>query len=280
MKQKKPTVFSLIQEQSTFMTAIMSVLTFLSVMTLGIALMIGTGVVRMHSQWDLYATIQTTDANDVPKIREILNSNKKLVQSSSEISRAQMMDLMSPWVSGGTALQQYLPTMWEVKFASAADLKMMQTKITPYAKFLTHQNALRNPIRAGWYLIAISGLILILALGSIAVCISYIAHNTAMLHKRELEILNQIGASDSFVATQMQMIVARICTQATIYGFIMALPFLFLILNTAHTSRVGLMAMISLSIFDWLLLLLLPVIITIFATYITKHTTKKILKNS
>lgn len=278
--KKKPVVFSLIKEQSTFMTAIMSVLTFLSVLTLGIALMIGTGAVRMNSQWDLYATIQTTDANDAPKIREILNKNKNIIKSSSEISNEQMTDLMSPWISGGSALQKYLPKMWEVKFATRQDLQSVQTQITPYAKFLTHKNALRDPIRAGWYLIAICTLVLAVALGSITVCVSYIAHNTAMLHKRELEILNQIGASDTFIAGQMQIIVARICTRATLYGFITALPFLFLILSASHSARVGLMAMIDLNIFGWILLLLLPVAITIFATHITKHTTKKILQNS
>ena len=279
MKQK-PIVFSLIQEQSTFMTAIMSVLTFLSVLTLGIALMIGTGAVRMNTQWGLYATIQTTDASDAPKIREILNKNESIIKSHRELSTGQMTDLMSPWVSGGTALQKYLPQMWEVEFTSTQDLKLVQTQITPYAKFLTHKSALKNPIRAGWYLIAISALILAVALGAITICVSYIAHNTAILHKRELEILNQIGASDSFVANQMQVIVARICTRATIYGFLLALPFLLLILSVAKNVKVGLMAMIGLNIYDWILLLLLPIFITIFATYITKHTTKKILENS
>lgn len=279
MKQK-PVVFSLIREQSTFMTAIMSVLTFLSVLTLGIALMIGTGAIRMNTQWDLYATIQTTDSNDVPKIREILTKNKKIISSSTEISQSQMSDLMSPWVSGGSALQKYLPQMWEVKFATRADMESVQTQITPYARFLTHKNALATPIRAGWYLIAISTLVLLVALGSITICITYIAHNTAMLHKRELEILNQIGASDAFVAKQMQIIVARICTRATIYGFALALPFLFLINAASHSAKVGLMAMIGLNGFGWTLLILLPIAITFFATYITKHTTKRILKNS
>ncbi len=280
MMKQKPIVFSLIREQSTFMTAIMSVLTFLSVLTLGIAIMIGTGAIRMNTSWDLFATIQTTDANDAPKIREILSQNASKIESSNEISNAQMADLMSPWVSGGSALQKYLPKMWEVKFKTTADLKSVQQQISPYAKFLTHKNALQNPIRAGWYLIAICALVLVVALGSITVCVSYIAHNTAMLHKRELEILNQIGASDSFVAKQMQIIVARICTRATILGFIIALPFLFLILSASHSARVGLMAMIGINTFGWILLILLPVAITIFATHITKHTTKNILKNS
>jgi cell division protein FtsX len=279
MKQK-PVVFSLIREQSTFMTAIMSVLTFLSVLTLGIALMIGTGAVRTNTNWDLYATIQTTDSNDAPKIREILEKNKKIITSSDEISDSEMMHLMSPWVSGGSALQKYLPKMWEVKFSSAADLKSVQAQITPYAKFLTHTSALSKPIRAGWYLIAICALVLMVALTSITVCVTYIAYNTAMLHKRELEILNQIGASDSFVARQMQVIVARICTRATIFGFLFALPFLFLIIAAAHSAGVGMFAMIGLNTFGWVLLFLMPIFITIFATYITKHTTKRILKNS
>lgn len=279
MKQR-PVVFSLIREQSTFMTAIMSVLTFLSVLALGIALMIGTGAIRMNTQWDLYATIQTTDSNDVPKIRDILAKNKNIITSSTEIQSSQMMDLMSPWVSNGSALQKYMPKMWEVKFASKPDLQSVQTQITPYAKFMTHKNALATPIRAGWYLIAISGLVLAVALGAITICITYIAHNTAILHKRELEILNQIGASDSFVAKQMQIIVARICTRATIYGFALALPFLLLINAAAHSARVGLLAMIGLNGFGWTLLIILPIAITFFATYITKHTTKNILKNS
>ena len=280
MMKQKPVVFSLIKEQSTFMTAIMSVLTFLSVLTLGVALMIGTGVIRMNTQWNLYATIQTTDSNDVPKIREVLDTNKNIIKSVNEISPEKMTDLMSPWVSGGGALQKYMPKMWEVEFTSRQNLQTVQTQITPYAKFLTHTNALKTPIRAGWYLIAICTLLMIVALGAITVCISYIAHNTAILHKRELEILNQIGANDSFITRQMQIIILRICTRATLYGFILTLPFLFLIKDAARSARVGLMAMLDLNTTDWILLVLLPIAITIFATYITKHTTKKILKNS
>jgi cell division protein FtsX len=279
MKQK-PVIFSLIKEQSTFMTAIMAVLTFLSVLTLGIALMIGTGTLRMNTSWDLYATIQTTDSNDAPKIREILAQNKNIIASTSEITNTKMMNLMSPWVSGGSALQKYLPQMWEVKFKTKSDLASVQKQITPYAKFMTHNSALTAPIRAGWYLIAICALVLAVALGAITVCVTYIAHNTAMLHKRELEILNQVGASDSFVAHQMQIIVARICTRATICGFLIALPFLFLILFASKSARVGLMAMVGLNTYGWIILVIVPILITIFATYITKHTTKKILKNS
>ncbi len=126
----------------------------------------------------------------------------------------------------------------------------------------------------------IAGLILVLTLGAIGVCISYIARNTALLHRRELEILNQIGAHDSFVARQMQIIVAKICMTAGLIGFVTAVPVLMLIIGAARSARVGLMATLAIGPGSWVALVLMPVAITIFAIGITRKTTLAILKNS
>ena len=48
--KKTNLVFSVVREQSVFMTVVVSVLTFLSVLALGIALSIGTGVIRWHKK--------------------------------------------------------------------------------------------------------------------------------------------------------------------------------------------------------------------------------------
>ena len=100
-----------------------------------------------------------------------------------------------------------------------------------------------------------------------------------MLHRRELEILNQIGASDNFVARQMQIIVGRICVVACGLGFVCATPILLLMLSAAHSTRVGLMAMMGLSGGGWLTLALLPIAIILFAIWVTRRTTIKILKD-
>ena len=70
---KKPVVFSLIRDQSIFMTAIMSLLTFLAVLAFGIALAIGTGVARWNSQWNLFATVQVMDSDNLPKVKKIID---------------------------------------------------------------------------------------------------------------------------------------------------------------------------------------------------------------
>ena len=278
---KKPIVFSLVQDQSIFMTAIMSLLTFLAVLAFGIALAIGTGVMRWNNQWDLTATVQIMDADNTSNVKKIIDSNHDKITTATEISTDQMRDLLRPWMSGGgDALENYLPKMYELQFNSTDDLKSVGEQISKHARFLTHADALQSAMSSGWKMILISSFVLLLTLGAIGICISYITRNTALLHRRELEILNQIGATDGYVARQMQIIIAKICTVAGAMGFIVAAPVLLLILGAAHSARVGLMAMLSISGWGWFTLALLPVAIIIFAIWITKRTTINILKNN
>lgn len=277
---KKPIVFSLVREQSMFMTAIMSLLTFLSVLALGIALSIGTGVMRWNSQWENFATVQVVNPDNTKKTQKIITDNTDKIKTINEISTEQMNDLMAPWISGGGVLKNYLPKMWEIEFNTPDDMKTVGEQISKNARFLTHATALKPSTGAGWKMILMSSFILILTLGAIGVCISYIARNTAMLHRRELEILNQIGASDNFVARQMQIIVAKISLTAATIGFVAAAPVLLLIISTAHSARVGLMAMLGLSGAGWFILFLLPVAIVVFSIWTTRRTTIKILQNA
>lgn len=278
---KKPTVFSLVRDQSLFMTIIMSLLTFLSVLALGVALSIGTGVIRWNNQWELFATVQVTDPSKSDAAKKIIANNSDKIKSATQISTSEMTDLMSPWLSGNNnVLKNYLPQMWEIQFKSTDAMQEFATQISKSARFLPHADALKSSTSSGMQMILMASLILAMILTTIGICISYIARNTAMLHRRELEILNQIGASDNFIARQMQIIVAKISMTATFIGFIVACPIILLIQSAAHSARVGLMATIGLTSGGWMTLILLPIAIIIFAIIVTRYTTIKILKNS
>ncbi len=277
---KRPIVFSLLREQSLFMTVIVTLLTFLSVLALGISLSIGTGVLRWNNQWERFATVQLMDLDKTESVKKILEKNQNKIENVTEIDAEQMQNLMAPWVSGGSVLKNYLPKMWEVKFNTKSDLEDVGLELSKIARVLPHASALKTSTGAGWMMIFMSGFVLLLTLGAIGFCISYIARNTAMLHRRELEILNQIGASDGFVARQMQIIVGKISLIACAIGYLSAVPVILLILSMARSARVGLMAMLGLSGMGWLLLTLLPIAIVIFSILMTRHTTINILKNS
>jgi cell division protein FtsX len=261
------------------MTAILALLSFLSIMALGIALSIGTGVMRWNNQWESFATVQVTDLKKADDVKKIIDKNANKIDTINEITTEQMQDLMAPWISsGGDILKNYLPKMWEIKFKSTQDMNSVGEQISPNARFLTHSDALSPSTSSGWKMIAISSFVLLMILGTIGMCISYIARNTALLHRRELEILNQVGASDTFVAKQMQIIVGKISLIAATIGFFIAAPVLLIVISVAHSARVGLLATLGLSGAGWLLLLLLPVLIVFFAIYITRRTTFNILK--
>ena len=278
--KKTQLVFSLVREQSMFMTVVISVLTFLAVLALGIALAVGSSVIRWNNQWDKYATVQIINPDNAGYVKKIFEENANKFSNIQEISKNEMEHMLQPWISSGARINKYLPIMYEVKLKNSADMNMIRDKISTHAKFLTHTSALKTSVNAGWKLVSITTLILILMLVSIGVCISYISRNIAMLHKHELEILNQIGATDNFIARQMQIIVAKISAVACTIGFVCALPIILMILTTAHSARVGLMATLSLSATNWIMLMLLPVLIVIFSVYITKKTTLKIVSEN
>ena len=278
--KKTPLVFSLVREQSMFMTVIISVLTFLSVLAFGIALSIGSGVIRWNNDWNKYATIQITNTNNYESVQKILTNNKDKIESVKEISKNEMEQMMRPWVSSGVKLNNYLPQMFEIKMKNKDDIKQIKEQIEPRAKFLTHTTALKTSISAGWKLVGITTLVLILMLASIGICVSCISRNIAMLHKHELEILNQVGATDKFIARQMQIIVAKISSIACLIGFVSAVPIIAMILSTARSARVGLLATLTLSGGNIIALCILPILIVIFSVYITKKTTLKILSEN
>ena len=275
--KKTSLVFSVVREQSIFMTVVISVLTFLSVLAFGIALSIGTGVSRWNNQWDTYATVQITNPENVSAVKKIFSDNQDKIESINEISKNDMERMMAPWVSSGAKLNNYLPQMFEIKLKKINDIALIREQISSKAKFLIHSSALQTSISAGWKLVSITMFIFLLMLISIGVCISCISRNIAMLHKHELEILNQVGATDNFVAKQIQIIVAKISSLACSIGFVAALPIIGMILSTAHSARVGLLATLSLSFGNMLALFALPIIIVIFSVYITKKTTLKLL---
>jgi uncharacterized protein with PQ loop repeat len=77
----------------------------------------------------------------------------------------------------------------------------------------------------------------------------------------------------------MQIIVTKICIVAGTVGFIVAAPVLLLVLSSAHAARVGLLAMLAINGGGWVCLAVLPVLIMIFAIWMTRRTTLKILQN-
>ena len=165
--KKTALVFSIVKEQSVFMTVVISVLTFLSVLALGIALSIGTGVIRWNGQWDKYATVQVMNPENTTAVKNIFTENTDKIESVREISKSEMERMMQPWLSNGAKINNYLPQMFEIKLKNTSDMTNIKNSLSQKAKFLTHTSALKSSVSAGWKLVSITIFVMILMLISI-----------------------------------------------------------------------------------------------------------------
>ena len=147
---KRPIVFSLFHDQSVFMTAIMGIMTFLAVLSLGLALAISTGIINWNRQWDVHATVQVTNTEKTDTIKKIFETNQDKIDTMRQIDDDETSMLMRPWMGGDKGvLKKYLPVMFEVKFKSKSDMNTVGDLIGNSARFIPHYDALRPSISRG-----------------------------------------------------------------------------------------------------------------------------------
>lgn len=277
MIKRQPLVFSFVKEQAIFLTALIALLSFLATLSLGVTIGIGAGVSRWNSGWDNLATIQILPGGDF----DAAVSLSKTARRATIIPDEDVAKMLRPWMGNDNALQQYLPKMIEVEFKKSSELRAFgdQVATMPNVRFITHAAGAKNITRAGWQIMGISVIVMLMILSAIGLCISYITRNITLIHKRELEILTQIGASDSFVARQMQIIITKISALAAAIGLVVAAPMIMLIIAMAKGTRIGLMAQMHVPVAGWIAIVLLPVGIIFLTTWLARRTTIRILSD-
>jgi cell division protein FtsX len=279
---RSPLVFSFVKEQKTFLTLLMSLLTFLSVLSLGLVISLSTAIIRWNAEWSLMATVQVMPGGDAAAARRIITAARTNIASTREISEADARRMLQPWLQGGEALAQYIPQMTEIRFRNRPAMGEMSENIRPVtgARFVRHNDAMTRSASIGWRVIMLSVFVLALVLGAVVVCISYITRNITLIHKRELEILNQIGAKDSFVAAQLMIIIARICVVAAAAGFAAATPALLVISGIASSMKVGMFSQMAIPAVGWAMLVMLAAGIVVLSVWTARRTAIDILKEA
>lgn len=275
MIRRQPLVFSFVKEQAIFLTALIALLSFLATLALGITIGIGAGVNSWNSKWDTFATIQVLPSGDFDAAQKLAANAKR----ANVIPDEEVAKMLRPWLGGGNTLQQYLPKMIEIEVAKKSDMAALEQQAAnlPNVRFITHAAGAKNITNAGWQIMIISIAVMLMVLSAISLCISYITRNITLIHKRELEILTQIGASDLFVARQMQTIITKISALAAAIGLVVAVPMILLIISMATGTRIGLMAQMHIPTAGWVAIVLLPIGIIVLTAWLARKTTLKIL---
>ena len=111
--RRQPLVFSFVKEQVMFLTALIALLSFLTILALGITIGIGAGVNSWNSKWNTFATIQVLPNGDFQAVQKIVKNAKH----SNVIPDEEVAKMLRPWLGSGDILQKYMPKMIEVEVA-------------------------------------------------------------------------------------------------------------------------------------------------------------------
>ena len=218
----------------------------------------------------------------------------KLLRATPGVLSAEPLDakrtaqLLSPWLGADVDVTELpVPRLIDLRVDPArADLPALRQRIKaaiPGAELDDHRRWLDRVIRTGFALQAVAFAIVVLV-GAVAVLAVVFATRTGLaVHHAVVEVLHLIGARDGYIARQFEWHALRLGIEGGIAGLVLAV--LTVAGVAAAAERVGaiddamrLLPIIEAPLYDWALLLVLPVAAGLIAMLTARITVLQALK--
>lgn len=213
---------------------------------------------------------------------KVLNADPD-VEEASIMEESQVRDLLSPWLGKDMVLDSIpIPGLISVTFRSDAkpDLKALELKLrdkAPQARIDTHESWLTDVLRFTGAL-QFAAILLSLIIGATTlVAVAGGVRSKLSENKEELELLHLMGASDSYIARQLQRHTLILSLQGGALGVIAGGLLLLAISLVAGKIGVNLVPDFSLDGTQKIMLLLMPVPIAILAMVTARFTVMRVL---
>ena len=257
-------------ESSRFMPWIVALMVYLAALALAAALVAQSEVERWSRSLlgSLTVEILPSDEADAKVERVRVESAIALLLGTPGIAQAEVLGeariahLLSPWLGNADLSELPLPVLIDVHVKPDAelDLAALAARLfdaVPGARLDDHQRWLHGLVAFGraLELVALAALVLIAAA---AAAVTAFSTRTALaIHHGVIEVLHLIGAQDSYVARQFQAHALALALEGGLGGLAAAAA---TILAAGHFAGPagGLLPDLSLALWQWAALLLLP----------------------
>ena len=225
-----------------------------------------------------------------PKIvKSMTDDAAKILSANTDVKEvvitqeSHIKELLSPWLGDDMAMDTIpIPGLISVTFNDDAtpDIKALEMKlkdVAPRARIDTHETWLSDVVRFTSAL-QFTAIILGIIIG-MTTMVAVIGGVKSKLseNKDELALLHLMGASDSYIARQIQKHTMILSLQGGTIGVFAGLLILFVISLVAGKMEVNLIPEFSLSGFQKAMLVLLPVPISIMAMMAARFTVLRTL---
>jgi cell division transport system permease protein len=280
------------KETSLPLTLVMGVMCYLAAVTLIGALMIGRGASDWTQGLAGTATVQIMPSRGTD-LEKQLESAKSLLEETPGIADARVMDpnetaeLLKPWLGETDMLADLpMPRLIAVTFeaGSQPDLKALSDQLAekiPGASLDDH-GAWRSTLgqfagTLGFFAYAVLVLIAAAATGTVI----FATRAGLLAHQDIVEVLHLVGAKDRFIAGELERRFLYVGLEAGAAGTVIAM--LSVVLAGEILSLTGspgddfYLPAVTLGVFDYMWLLLIPIGAALIAMYTARATVLNVL---
>jgi cell division transport system permease protein len=205
------------------------------------------------------------------------------VEDAVMMKEAQIRELLAPWLGTDMVMDTIpIPGLISVTFKkeTKTDLKQLENQLkisAPRARIDTHESWLSDVVRFTGALQFAAGLLTLIIAITTLIAVAGAVRSKLSENKEELELLHLMGASDSYIAKQLQRHSLILSFQGGVLGVIMGGLVLFLISLVAGEIGVNLVPDFRLENAQKVALLLMPVPIALLAMLTTRFTVLRVL---
>jgi cell division transport system permease protein len=239
-----------------------------------------TGHMTLEIPYNKDAPLSDDKKTSLEKDLNALNGIQAHFLTMEEIGK-----LVGPWLGTGEILQELpLPTLVDITrldmqdAASNDEIQSTAKKIIPEVTLDTHEEWLAELMQLAkacrMILIIVSVILALTAAATVAAT----ARTRLALHKAEVDLLHLIGATDSYIATQFQRQAFRLATEGAGAGLLMAIITMAVVAVVKQELGDTVIPQLHLSFWQWLLLLVTPVIAGLIAMLASRFTVLHALK--
>ena len=254
-------------------------LSFFATISLGIVLSINSALSELTAELGRTGIIQVVGGGNIDAARKIITENQVLIHRSREIQTDESMALLSRWLPSADALEKYIPVMFEVEAKTTEGLATIGERARAQnLRFIPSHHA-GPERRTGIFIMMISILIFAIVMASLVFGIIHATKNIIMLHRREIEILSNVGATPRFIAWQIEMKMAAIGIGAVVMGQALGWVILLGVNSLSRASKIGLLSNMSLGFGHYIITIIMATVIIALIAVITGRTTLKILND-
>lgn len=273
-----------------FLALIMAVMVYLAIL----ALSGGMALSGMAARWErgltgvLTVQIAHTAPPGAPGLTQRTEAALALLRSTPGIAQAAPVEretvarLLDPWIGEALLGELPLPALIDVHpdpavLLDVTGLARRLAEAVPGARLDNHAAWLADLRKLAGTAEAIAALVVLLV-GAVGIgTVTYTVRTGLALHHGVVELLHTIGATDGYVARQFQAHVQDLALRGGAIGFVLGVASLAAARFAVGSTLGPLLPVLTLSLWQWGLLALVPVLAAVLAVVTARWTVLRIL---